>query len=140
MDRWMPFFLLLTFANWQTAHAQDDSLPDQVKSIYFGGGSYYVDPGQQQELYDFLDAIPDIEFCEIEIQSFTDNIGSLRYNQYLSQMRSEMVLQKILERDFPREQITILDFGELNPLYDNATLQGRLHNRRVDVIIKRIIQ
>ncbi|MEM9917285.1 MAG: OmpA family protein [Bacteroidota bacterium] len=132
--------LFLSVVGLQATTAQEDVGVEEVKSIFFGGGSYYVDPVQVRELYEFMEAIPGLEYCEIEIQSFTDNIGSVEYNQMLSRARSEMVLRKILATDFPKEQITVQDFGEVAPVYDNSTLQGRLHNRRVDVIIKRIIQ
>jgi flagellar motor protein MotB len=31
--------------------------------------------------------------------------------------------------------ITIQDFGQFNPLFDNSTWEGRRKNRRVDVIV-----
>ena len=69
------------------------------------------------------------------LHSHTDNIGTLSYNQYLSQMRSGEVLHALEEIMIPRDEVRVQDFGELNPLFDNNTLNGRLNNRRVDVIL-----
>ncbi|MDX1476819.1 MAG: OmpA family protein [Saprospiraceae bacterium] len=117
------------------ALAQDAGPQYETKSIFFGGGNWYVDPQQKQELLDWIDAVPNLEEYEIVIQSHTDNIGSLEYNQWLSQMRSESVFQILNAHEIPAEWLFIRDYGELNPDFDNNTYQGRLHNRRVDVIL-----
>ena len=46
---------------------------------------------------------------------------------------------EIMKLNIDRQSISIEDFGELNPVYDNSTLEGRLRNRRVDIIIKKPI-
>ena len=76
---------------------------------------------------------------EILIQSHTDNIGSLEYNQWLSRMRSESAYQKLLEKGIEPEMMLIEDYGEQNPYFDNQTWEGKLKNRRVDVIIRPLI-
>ena len=46
------------------------------KSIYFDGGSYYIDSAQVAELTHWLDSIPHVaEGFEIELISHTDPIG-----------------------------------------------------------------
>ena len=109
--------------------------PSMIKSIYFDGGSYYIDPGQIEELREFIKSFPNIQNYTITVHSYTDNIGSVEYNQMLSEMRSYMSIQNLLEMNVPRELITIHDFGEFNAIYDNSTLEGRLRNRRVDIIL-----
>lgn len=110
-----------------------------IYSIYFGGGSYYIDGQQIQGLSDFIDAIPNIENYAISVHGHTDNIGSVEYNNWLSNMRTEKTLDELVKKNIPRDIITISDFGEHNPVYDNSTHQGRIMNRRVDVIIKPLI-
>ena len=119
--------------------AQQETQPEYyIFSIYFGGGSYYVTPDQEQELYKWLDNIPAVEQHQISVHSHTDNIGSKQYNDWLSQMRSDAAIEKLIDHGIPPDRITIEDFGELNPVYDNSTWEGKLKNRRVDVIIKPI--
>jgi outer membrane protein OmpA-like peptidoglycan-associated protein len=119
--------------------AQDNEPSYYIHSIYFGGGSYYIDDQQTQELQDWLLTIPNIDDTEITIHSHTDNIGSKEYNEWLSQMRSRAAIIKLLEQGIPRELMSIEDFGELNPVYDNSTWEGKLKNRRVDIIIHPVI-
>lgn len=133
--------LLLLVACLQAGISQNRKDPDPyyIFSIYFGGGSYYIDPGQVEELYKWLDGIPGIEDHEISIHGHTDDIGSREYNQMLSQMRTDAALQRLLQKGLPKDQIFIRDFGELNPIYDNSTWEGRRKNRRVDIIIRPLI-
>ena len=59
-----------------------------IRSIYFGGGSYYISDNQRSAINHFLDSLPHLENYQISISSHTDNIGGVEYNQWLSQMRS----------------------------------------------------
>ena len=110
-----------------------------TKSIFFGGGSYYIDDGQINELKEFIDNLPDIQQYNIAIHSHTDNIGGIEYNNWLSQMRSESVIYELVMQNIPYENIYIKDFGEYNPVFDNRTYQGRIRNRRVDIIFEPIL-
>ena len=105
------------------------------KSIYFGGGSYYIVRFQLTELKLFMESVDDLRNYEIILFSHTDPIGGKEYNEWLSQKRSEAVFEQLLRMDIPEEQIKIRDFGRDNPLYTNQTGQGRQLNRRVDVIL-----
>ncbi len=109
-----------------------------VKSIYFGGGNWWIDLEQEQELYEWLDSFENIEQYEIIIQSHTDNIGSIEFNKRLSEMRSGAVWERLVEYQLAPEAIEIKDFGEHLPTYSNNTHLGRLKNRRADVILKPI--
>jgi len=105
-----------------------------IRSIYFGGGSYYITESQRSQIRHFLDSLPYLENYQISISSHTDNIGGAQYNQWLSQMRSEAVLNQLSEKQIPREKVIIRNNGQQNPYFDNGTYIGRLSNRRVDII------
>jgi outer membrane protein OmpA-like peptidoglycan-associated protein len=125
-----------------TLSAQAQQYEDEIrKSIFFGGGSYYVDEYQIDELYDWLDSIPNLlEKYDIHLISHTDPIGGREYNEWLSRMRSEAVEQIILNRgDISERKISIKDWGLENPVYNNQSYQGMQMNRRVDVILYPII-
>jgi len=117
----------------------NDGPPYHIFSIYFGGGNWYIDSEQAQELSEWLDGIEGIENHEISIHGHTDDIGSREYNQWLSHQRTQAALRKLLEKGIPQDRISIEDFGELNPVYDNATMEGKLRNRRVDIIIRPLV-
>ena len=105
------------------------------QKYFFGGGDYYIDSRQKQELNDFLDGINSLEQYQITVTSRADTIGSLEYNQWLSQMRSTSTIRLLELRGIPEAVIQRKDYGELNPDFDNRTWEGKLRNRRADVIL-----
>lgn len=110
------------------------------KSIYFGGGSYYITEEQASELYHWLDSIPNLlEKYDIHLISHTDPIGGKEYNEWLSRMRSTSVQELLIRKPIPERKITIKDWGLENAVYRNDTWQGMRLNRRVDVILYPII-
>lgn len=111
-----------------------DGTPYKIKSVFFGGGSYGVDVNQIEEIREFLETEM-IENYEIHIHSHTDNIGSKRYNLYLSTKRSETVFDIITELVSPANQVFIKDHGLSNPEFNNRTMEGRAKNRRVDIVL-----
>ena len=123
------------------AYAQEPKEVDDdiiTKSIFFGGGSYYVDQRQAAELQALIESLKNPELYEVYVHGHTDDIGSMEYNQWLSDMRTDMVILKIKANGIPEEFIFEKDFGEDSPVYDNNTWEGKLMNRRVDIIFKKL--
>lgn len=98
-----------------------------------------MDEHQLAELIHLIDSVENIKDYTITIHSHTDNIGGVEFNEWLSKMRSESVIQELLNVDFSLSQIQIKDFGQFNPVFDNSTWEGRRKNRRVDVIFWPIV-
>ena len=134
MMRFFALTILLSSSMW--LQAQDELR----KSIYFGGGSYYVDDFQINELYQWLDSIPDLlDKYEIQLISHTDPVGGREYNEWLSQMRSFAVQKALLQHAIPDYKISIKDWAYENAVYTNRSRQGMRLNRRVDVLLFPII-
>jgi outer membrane protein OmpA-like peptidoglycan-associated protein len=130
--------LLIAFIG-TVAHGQQHT--DEIrKSIYFGGGSYYISEDQVEELNHWLDSIPNLlDTYDIQLISHTDPIGGKQYNEWLSNMRSEAVHGLLIMREIPERKITIKDWGLENPVYSNDSWNGMQMNRRVDVILYPIV-
>ena len=111
-----------------------DNKPYIIKSVYFGGGRYYIDLQQREEIAKFLEEVI-IENYEIHIHSHTDNVGGVEYNQWLSKMRSEAARQMLQDLGIPLHQLFIKDHGLFNPDFDNDSWEGRRRNRRVDIVL-----
>jgi outer membrane protein OmpA-like peptidoglycan-associated protein len=110
------------------------------KSIFFGGGSYLINEDQIDELYHWLDSVPNLlEKYDIHLISHTDPIGGKEYNELLSKMRSGAVQGLLLQRAIPEHKITVKDWGLENAVYSNDSYEGKRMNRRVDVILYPIV-
>ena len=67
---------------------------------------------------------------QLQISTYTDNIGSRGYNQRLSQRRAQAVKEMLESRGIDASRITSIGRGESNPIADNTTEAGRALNRR----------
>lgn len=124
----------------QCAAIAQQQVDEIRKSIFFGGGSYYISDDQATELYHWLDSIPDLlEKYDIHLISHTDPIGGKEYNEWLSKMRSSAVQELLIRKPVPENKISIKDWGLENAVYRNDTYHGMKLNRRVDVILYPII-
>ena len=124
------------------AHAQNASedTPHLLQiSLFFGGGSAYVYPEERARLQTFLDAVPALDNYGVEVQGHTDDIGDREYNLRLSVARGEAVRRLLIAYPVPDAAIEMLPLGEDSPTYDNATWEGKLSNRRVDVILRPLL-
>jgi outer membrane protein OmpA-like peptidoglycan-associated protein len=132
---------IILFSVALIAQGQQHHEVDQIyKSIFFGGGSYYIDDEQAGTLAHWLDSIPNLlEKYEIQLVSHTDPIGGKEYNEWLSEMRAQAVQQLLLNQNIPEHKISRKSWGLENPIYSNETYSGMQMNRRVDVILYPII-
>lgn len=131
------FIFLFTLGISSLAFSQDENL---MKSIYFDGGSYYIDEDQAKELTHWLDSIPNLlDKYQIQLISHTDPIGGKKYNEWLSKMRSLTVRDLLLEMFIPDKSIHIKDWGLEKPVYSNDTFRGMRMNRRVDVVLHPLV-
>ena len=132
--------IIFFFLAGVVAKAQEPVSNEIRKSIFFGGGSYFIDEIQMVDLHRWLDSIPNLlEKYSIQLISHTDPIGGKAYNSWLSEMRSHAVQQQLLNRAIPDYKITIKDWGLENPVYSNDNYNGMEMNRRVDVILYPIV-
>ncbi len=83
-----------------------------------------------------LDEVADILMSNremvLEIQGHSDNRGSLEHNLYLSQNRSQAVIDYLVKTGVDRKRLSAAFFGYQRPVSDNASEQGRSLNRRVE--------
>jgi OOP family OmpA-OmpF porin len=68
----------------------------------------------------------------VEIQGYTDNIGSEKANKNVSQKRADSVKNYLVARGISTDRITTVGYGEENPIGDNKDADGRAMNRRIE--------
>ncbi|OGU49348.1 MAG: hypothetical protein A2006_11970 [Ignavibacteria bacterium GWC2_35_8] len=72
---------------------------------------------------------PDLK---IEIQGYTDSMGSETYNLNLSERRAKIVMDYLVANGISKKRLEVKGFGESNPIADNKTIEGRSLNRRIE--------
>ena len=69
---------------------------------------------------------------EVEIQGYTDNIGTEEFNQELSLKRANTVLNYLVAKGISAKRLTATGYGGNNPVADNSKESGRSLNRRIE--------
>lgn len=125
----------LTFRN------EDRGLIVSIMSegVLFDLGSAVLRP-EGAAVLDQLAAVMAAVPNQIVIEGHTDNvpIATAQYpsNWELSTARATAVLRYLVEvRGVPKERIAAAGYGEQRPVADNAFVEGRSQNRRVDVAV-----
>ena len=81
----------------------------------------------------FLTKYPDTTAV---IEGHTDNVGTTEHNQKLSQHRAESVVTYLVDNlHIVSTRLTAVGYGELRPIADNRTEEGKRENRRIDAVI-----
>jgi len=85
------------------------------------------------KLGDYLKNNPD---AYVVAGGFADSVGDEDYNLALSQRRADSVKAYLMDQaGIEGDRVVDLWFGELNPIADNDTAQGRQLNRRVEIAV-----
>lgn len=74
-----------------------------------------------------------INVDHIHVVGHTDSVGTVAYNQKLSERRAESVKTFLISKGIKAETIMTEGKGKLEPIATNKTAAGRQLNRRVDI-------
>lgn len=72
---------------------------------------------------------------QIVVVGHTDSVGSEQYNLELSLRRANSVADYLIMRGVNRGRLGTEGRGELEPVADNGTAEGRSQNRRVEIFV-----
>lgn len=72
----------------------------------------------------------------LKINGYTDDTGTSRVNEKLSDARAEAVKSQLVAAGIPAEVIQTEGLGPAHPVANNETPTGRKQNRRVEIEIK----
>ena len=86
-----------------------------------------------QRIAALMEQYPDLAF---EVVGHTDNTGSDKVNDPLSQQRAETIVAALVELGINEARLTPVGKGSHEPLVSNKTPEGRAKNRRVEFVKK----
>jgi OOP family OmpA-OmpF porin len=117
--------------------ALDDYVVQDTATVYFNVNSAVLLPESKQSLDAIAQKAMSAKGYVIEIAGFTDSSGNVEKNRALSERRADAVVRYLQENhDIPlRRMITPFGYGQMKPVADNTTPEGRRQNRRVEVKI-----
>ena len=71
---------------------------------------------------------------DVEVAGHTCSIGTEEYNLGLSQRRAEAVRNYLVSKGVSADRLTVRGYGESRPAVSNDTREGRVQNRRVELV------
>ena len=107
---------------------------EQTLKLLFDFDSAELRPESLTELERLVTFMGDVPFATALIEGHTDSVGTEEYNQRLSDRRAKAVFDYLTSRGVDPARLSSIGHGELKPIADNATAEGRQMNRRVMLI------
>jgi outer membrane protein OmpA-like peptidoglycan-associated protein len=115
--------------------ALDDYVPQTTAAVNFRSGSAVLSPDSKLTLDDIASKAMNAKGYVLEVSGYADATGSVARNRALSQRRADAVIRYLVENhNIPlRRIVTPYGYGEMNPVAENETREGRAQNRRVEI-------
>ncbi len=107
-----------------------------TNNILFETGKATLKPESMEEIQKVADYMKKNPSARFEVQGHTDNSGSDKVNDPLSQERAEAVVKALEGMGVDPFNLRPVGKGSHEPVADNGTEAGRAQNRRVEFIKK----
>jgi len=107
-----------------------------TNNILFDTGKATLKPESLGEIQKVADYMKKNTSARFEVQGHTDNQGSDKINDPLSQKRAEAIVQALVAMGCDEFNLRAVGKGSHEPVADNKTEEGRAQNRRV-VFVKK---
>lgn len=126
--------ILLTILAKEAMGQFTEKLVDRL-TVHFENDSYTLDEEYKAEINEFIRNLDVVIPYVFRIQGHTDSIGSVQYNQRLSNRRSNTIKDYLLDLGIPEKLISLKGIGEMKPIKPNSEEEGRAYNRRANIFV-----
>ena len=111
-----------------------------IKVTFDSGILFDVDkadlrPEAKQNLANLAKILNKYDDTNILLEGHTDSDGPDDYNLALSERRARSVSAYLATHEVATARVSIMWYGEVQPVADNATVEGKRLNRRVEVAV-----
>jgi outer membrane protein OmpA-like peptidoglycan-associated protein len=103
--------------------------------VLFDTGRADLKPGAGRKLDQLAQFLVEHPDRRVQIDGFTDSVGTDAYNEELSQQRANAVRAALISRGVDAARIGTEGYGKSYPVANNNDSGGRQLNRRVEVVI-----
>ncbi len=117
------------------AKKTDRGLVITLGDVLFATGRADLKSGARRSLEKLAAFLHEYPQRSVQIEGFTDSVGTDDYNQGLSERRAGSVRDVLTGMGISGDRIQTRGLGKSSPVADNGSEAGRQQNRRVEVII-----
>lgn len=109
-----------------------------LRNIFFETDSFNLLPESKAELDNLLRLLSANKGMKIQINGHTDNVGTLAYNQVLSEKRAKSVFTYLVKSGIELTRLQYEGYGSSAPVASNETPEGRALNRRTEMVVVQV--
>jgi outer membrane protein OmpA-like peptidoglycan-associated protein len=106
-----------------------------MSDVLFDTAKYTLKPDTKVSLAKVSGILAAYPGLKLQVEGYTDSVGSDDYNQKLSENRAGSVKDFLVSQGVSINNISAAGYGKSNPVADNGTAQGRAQNRRVQLVV-----
>jgi outer membrane protein OmpA-like peptidoglycan-associated protein len=106
-----------------------------MSDVLFAFNKYELKTDAQVKLAKISGILLTYPNLKVQVEGYTDNIGSDEYNLKLSEERATTVQAFLIEQGVQPGSVTAQGYGMADPVADNSTNAGRAANRRVSLVV-----
>jgi flagellar motor protein MotB len=106
-----------------------------LSNVFYEFDSWKITQESFPELNKLMKLLTDNKNIKVEIEGYTDSIGTDAYNLNLSEKRARSVKEYLVEKGIFPSRISYKGFGSASPIGNNITNDGRKLNRRTEIKI-----
>ncbi len=106
-----------------------------MSDVLFDTAKYSLRPAAREKLARVAGILSGHPGLRLQVEGYTDNVGSDDYNQVLSEHRAGSVRDYLTQAGLASDSVTAKGFGKTLPVASNASSSGRQQNRRVELVI-----
>jgi outer membrane protein OmpA-like peptidoglycan-associated protein len=106
-----------------------------MSDVLFDFNKYTLRPAAREKLAKISGIILSHPGLRLEVDGYTDSVGTDSYNMKLSEQRAGEVRGYLTGQGIASENVAALGFGKENPVASNDTAAGRQKNRRVELVV-----
>ncbi len=117
------------------AKPTDRGLVLTLGDVLFNTGQADLNPGAARNLDQLVQFLTDHPERRVEIDGYTDSVGTDSFNLDLSQRRADTVKSVLVNRGIDSTRIASRGYGKEFGVASNADAGGRQLNRRVEIVI-----
>jgi len=117
------------------AVSTDRGMVMTLGDVLFATGKADLQPGAMSTVDRLALFLSEYPSKTVVIEGFTDNTGTDSFNQGLSERRAASVKAALIQAGVSPGRISTIGYGKARPIADNGTAEGRLRNRRVEIVI-----
>jgi outer membrane protein OmpA-like peptidoglycan-associated protein len=117
------------------AKPTDRGLVLTLGDVLFDTGKAGLNPGASRNLDQLVQFLTEHGDRRVEIDGYTDSVGTDSFNLDLSQRRADTVKSVLVSRGIDSSRIVSRGYGKEFEVASNSEASGRQLNRRVEIVI-----